>query len=121
MLLCFFEKFILFHYFSVTHAFFFRLKEELILYKELLIKSNHFYFSNDKTITPPFGRSLLLPFLLKKYFRSPAMQRFFEQNWKQNKLAQFDGLIISSLLRQTKLVRSIRPQIYKNVECGLDS
>ena len=66
--------------------------------------------SNDKTIIPTFGRSLLLPAThplcgsqtvfahLKKYFRSSAMQRFFEKNWKQNKLIQLDGLIISSLL-----------------------
>ena len=26
------------------------------------------------------------------------MQRFFKKNWKQNKLPQLDGLIISSLL-----------------------
>ena len=49
-------------------------------------------FSNGKTITPPFGRSLLpsaahplcgsqTAFVLpKKYFRSPAMQRFFKKN-----------------------------------------
>ena len=61
-------------------------------------QKKHLY-SNDKTITPPFGRSLLLPFFLKKYFRSSTMQRFFKKNWKQNKLAQFDGFIISSLLR----------------------
>ena len=48
--------------------------------------------SNGKTITPPFGRSLLpsaahplcgsqTAFVLpKKYFRSPAMQRFFKKN-----------------------------------------
>ena len=38
------------------------------------------------------------PFFFKKYFRNPATQRFFEKNWKQNKLIQLDGLIISSLL-----------------------
>jgi len=30
------------------------------------------------------------------------MQRFFKKNWKQNKLAQLDGLIISSLLSNNK-------------------
>ena len=38
-----------------------------------------FLLSNDKTITPPFGRFLLPPFLLKKYFHSPAMQDFFRK------------------------------------------
>ena len=56
------------------------------------------YLSNGKTITPPFGRSLLFPFSPKKYFHSPAMQGFFRQNWNQNKLVESNGLIISSLL-----------------------
>jgi len=62
------------------------------------------HFSNDKTITPPFGRSLLpfeltppalrfirlnvhwtftlrvRSFILKKFFRSAAMQGFFKKN-----------------------------------------
>ena len=62
------------------------------------------FLSNDKKIIPPFGRLLLLPFLLKKYFRSPAMQRFFKKNWKQNKLDQFDGLSLSSLLSNDKKI-----------------
>ena len=54
--------------------------------------------SNDKTITSPFGQSLLPPFLFKKSFRSSAMQRFLKKEWEQNKLDQFDEFILSSLL-----------------------
>ncbi len=68
------------------------------------MKTNITNLSNDKRITRSFGRSLLLPFFLKKYFHSSAMQRFFEKNWKQNKFIQLDGFIISSLLSLLFLV-----------------
>ena len=70
--------------------------------KKELVKCVGYYLRNplskDKTITPPFGRFLLPSFSIKNYFRSPAMQRIFGENGVQNNLAQFDGLIISSLL-----------------------
>ena len=69
------------------------------LKSSLLINYKEDKLSNGKTITPTFGQLLLLPFSVKKSFHSPAMQRFFNGKWEQNKLIQFDGLIISSLLR----------------------
>jgi len=56
------------------------------------------YFSNDKTITPLLGWSLLPSFFVKNYFRPYGCKEVLTKKGEQNRRPKFDELIISSLL-----------------------